>query len=213
MTNLYSPTERAILCDFFKQERPAYLKEIDVYRECDGIYVRRALYSEEYELSAAVARIALKNIQNQLPVWACVDKDGEFQVARSYEAHEGRGVELLPLYLFTINWADSGPGFSWPEAYHLVWLPEFDRYVVTASNDSPDCYGFEDIVIGQATFEPDRRKVAKDIVTEWWSYQKRSNDSVEWECLFGNGFITEDEALAWREEVWPPYVHDEEGEV
>lgn len=212
MISIYTPTELAILHDYFKLERPKSLKEINVYEECAGIFIRKARYSEEYELSNAVARIALKRVQNRLPVWACVDKDGDFTVARTYEEYEGRAAELFPLYLFMINWADSGPGFSWPEAYYLVWLPEIERYVVTASQDSPDCYGFEDIVIGDTPFNADRKQVAKDLITGWWESQHNSNNQPEWECLFGCGFVSEDEAYSWRDEVWTPYVPDEDEE-
>lgn len=212
MTNLYTPTEQAILCDYFNEARPQKIRDLDLYAECAGVYVHRARYSDEFELSNAVARIALKRIQNKLPVWACIDKDGEFVVARVYEEHEPQGAELLPLYLFMINWADSGPGFSWPESYHLVWLPGFDRYVVTASQDSPDCYGFEDIAIGHAPFAVDRKQLAKEIIRDWWDSQYQNNDQAEWECLFGTGFITSHEAYAWRDEVWNPIeLEDEDG--
>ena len=38
-------------------------------------------------------------------------------------------------FICNINWADSGPGMSWPEAYHVFRVPGFDRYVVTASRE------------------------------------------------------------------------------
>lgn len=210
MKNPYTLTERAILCDYFELGRSASLKDLDIYKECQGIFVRKARYSPEYELPNAVARIALKGIQNRLPTWGCLNKEGDFVLARSYEKNKGRDTELFPLYLLTINWADSGPGFSWPEAYYLIWLPEFERYVVTASQDSPDCYGFEDIVIGHAPFALDRRRVAKDLIVNWWRQNGQTVDQPAWECLFGSGFITETEAYAWRDEVWPEYELDEE---
>jgi len=43
--------------------------------------------------------------------------------------------------LFQINWADSGPGLSWPADYNLVWVPSFARFVLTYSADSPDAFG------------------------------------------------------------------------
>jgi len=55
---------------------------------------------------------------------------------------------LIPQYLLTINWADSGPGFSWPVAYHVTWVPICDEYVVTQSADSPDAFGYCDFAIG-----------------------------------------------------------------
>ena len=211
MSNLYTATERAILYDYFRQERPEALKDLDIYSEQNGIYVHRARYSDSFELQNAVARIALKRVQNNLPVWACSDLEGEITVARVYEDHPGQEIELLPQYLFMINWADSGPGFSWPEAYHLVWFPEFDRYVVTASQDSPDCYGFEDIAIGFAPFDHDRKELSRKIICNWWE-ESRSNDQEPWECLFGSGFITVDEAYSWREDVWNPVVLDDDDE-
>jgi hypothetical protein len=59
-----------------------------------------------------------------------------------------RKVELSPRHLLTINWADSGPGFSWPVAYYAVYVPGFDRTVVTASGDSPETFGACDVAVG-----------------------------------------------------------------
>lgn len=56
---------------------------------------------------------------------------------------------MLPQYLFTLNWADSGPGFSWPGAYYTTWVPSYERFVVTYSADSPEVWGYADIAIGQ----------------------------------------------------------------
>jgi len=61
---------------------------------------------------------------------------GRFVTARQFFDRRARGkVELWPYYLLTINWADSGPGFSWPVAYNAIYVPGFDRTVVTASGD------------------------------------------------------------------------------
>ena len=212
MARIYTPTEQAILCNYFKQERPDSLKEIDIYKECIGVYVHKARYSEEFELSNAVARIALKRVQDKLPVWACVDQTGDYVVARAYEHHEERDTELLPIYLCMINWADSGPGFSWPESYYLIWLPKFERYVLTASQDSSDCYGFEDIVIGVAPFVQDRKQVCRELIIRWWDDQK-SNDQEPWVSLFEAGFVSEEEAYSWRDEVWPDILFEDEEEL
>lgn len=206
----YTDTERVILCDYFGIKRPEALNGLDIYKETSGIYARRARYSSEFEIPNAVARIALSRVQNGLPSWACTNSEGEILVARQYSDHENRVVELLPQYLFTINWADSGPGFSWPEAYYLTWLPEFDRYVVTASQDSPDCYGYEDIAIGSSALFPDRVGIARDIITNFWNRQRKEYDQQPWEYLFGNGLVTSEESYRWRESVWPQEIEEEE---
>lgn len=209
----YTRTEKAILCDYFQIERPDELKVLNIFAEAPGVYAKKAQYGSKFNIPNAVARIALSRVQDALPAWACY-QEGNISVARTYSQPEDRAVELLPLYLITINWADSGPGFSWPEAYYLVWLPEFDRYVVTASQDSTDCYGFEDIAIGFAPYAPDRKQIAKKLITDWWLGQSRSYDQAEWECIFDTGFISEDEAYEWRDEVWSAnQCEDEEGDL
>ena len=53
-------------------------------------------------------------------------------------------LNLEPELLFCVNWADSAPGISWPEAYYVTFIPGLDHYVVTASRDSRDLFGCTD---------------------------------------------------------------------
>ena len=211
LNDCYTDTERAFLSDYFGIRRPDHLKDLDIYEPvCKGVYVHRGEYSSEYDIPNAVARLCLARIQDCLPAWAGVNSDGEFVVARSYSRAEVAMVNFHPQHLFTINWADSGPGFSWPEAYYLVWLPVFERYVVTASQDSPDCYGFEDIAIGWQFFDEDRVGLAREIIQANWGAVHKPNNEEGWAYLFGTGVVSEDEADSWREEIWPTETPDDE---
>ena len=73
-------------------------------------------------LENAIARICLESAQRSLPQWAMV-RDGKVTLGRRRQRTARRARKLRPVHLFTINWADSGPGFSWPEAYHVTCLP------------------------------------------------------------------------------------------
>lgn len=211
LNDCYTDTERAFLSDYFGIRRPDRLKDLDIYEPVrNGIYVKRGQYSSEYDVPNAVARLCLTRVQDQLPVWAGVNNDGEFVVARSYTRSEVAMVNFHPQHLFTVNWADSGPGFSWPEAYFLVWLPVFERYVVTASQDSPDCYGFEDIAIGWQFFDEDRVGLARDIILANWGSVHKPNNEEGWAYLFASGVVCESEAESWRVEIWPESNSDEE---
>jgi len=104
--------------------------------------MERLGYTEEahnYRLEdAVVAGIVLERIQQRLPQWAAVDPDKpegqRMRFAREYKDRTARRtVELNPRHLLTVNWADSGPGFSWPVAYYATWVPIYERYIVTAS--------------------------------------------------------------------------------
>ena len=125
---------------------------------------RASGYGEE---DAAVASIVLERIQHTLPQWASVklreneNEESVITLAREIkERHARRTVELVPQYLLTINWADSGPGFSWPVAYHVTWVPIYDEYS-TLSYDA-DGSGAS-IAIDLATFD-NNDLVAADIV-------------------------------------------------
>lgn len=212
LDDCYTDTERAFLSDYFGIRRPERLKDLDVYEPVrKGVFVKRGEYSSEFDIANAVARLCLTRIQDYLPAWAGVNNKGEYVVARNYSRSEVAMVNFHPQHLFTINWADSGPGFSWPEAYYLVWLPVFERFVVTASQDSPDCYGFEDIAIGWQFFDEDRVNLAKEIIQANWGAVHKPNIDEGWAYLFGTGLVSETEAEAWREEIWPE-VSDEDSD-
>jgi hypothetical protein len=89
-------------------------------------------------LAIAVAQILLHHVQGALPQWASVS-GGTIQLNRNeHKRHKDARLAFNPQLVCTINWADSGPGFSWPESYYVTYLPGFDKFVITASRDGPD---------------------------------------------------------------------------
>src|SRR5262245_51188908 len=156
MRQIFHPQERAILCDYFGLERPEELQAIDVSAP-DGanddpeqpvlVEPDADKHVSTYGVANAVARLLLARVQSRLPQWIA-RKNDEIVLGRRHRKPKTRQVDPLPRFLFAINWADSGPGFSWPEAYHAIYVPGFDRFVVTASQDSPDAYGYADIAVG-----------------------------------------------------------------
>ncbi|PKN96597.1 MAG: hypothetical protein CVU43_19860 [Chloroflexi bacterium HGW-Chloroflexi-5] len=182
---------------------------MDVYQPDQGIFVSSETNDNDLNLSNAVARLGLKQIQHRLPQWAAVRRE-ELILGRKVRQHKKRAIELLPLHLFTINWADSGPGFSWPDAYHLIWFPLFNRFVVTASQDSSDAYGVEDKAIEWRPDDQDRREAAKSIIVSYWRDTIYGWDQERWAYLFNEGLISDEEANAWADEAWPESVSVEE---
>jgi hypothetical protein len=65
-----------------------------------------------------------EQVERQLPGWSAITDDGEFVTERHFRdvsAIPHRKVAVLPpRHLLTINWADSGPGYSWPVAYYVA---------------------------------------------------------------------------------------------
>jgi hypothetical protein len=217
MTTLYYPVEEALLHDYFGMERPDWLRGLDIWRPDVGTPKKAVhleptssgLEDDERALENAVARIALSRIQNRLPQWAGSCGEG-LVFGRAIREETGSSVLLLPLHLFTLNWADSGPGFSWPEAYHVTWFPVFSRYVVTASADITDAWGYEDRAIGffKDSFNVIER--AKSIIIDFWQWQYNEWDQQRWEYLFDTGALDADEAERLADAVWSPPEEDEE---
>jgi hypothetical protein len=163
-------------------------------------------YREE---DAAVAAIILERIQETLPQWSSVElrenenEEATLILAREIKVRQARRViELVPQYLLTINWADSGPGFSWPVAYHVTWVPIYDAYIVTQSSDSPDAFGYCDFAIGHFPTTKDFVQRAADVIHGDWRWQRDDFSQHSWAYLFGNGLIDEDTANRIRDEVW-----------
>mgnify|MGYP001823335749 CR=1 FL=1 len=206
---IFHPVEQAILCDWLDHERPApardlVLKVEDNDSENGPITLRQAYDggTNEFTLANAVARLVLVGIQKRLPTSAVCHPD-KVVLTRDYTPRAPRKLDLLPRFLFQINWASSGPGISWPVAYYLAWLPVYDVYVVTESADSPEALGYCDRALGW--FGVDTTPIAKGVkrvITGDWQYQLDEWDQQCWESVWGEGVVSSGDALGWAAEVW-----------
>jgi hypothetical protein len=201
---LFTDVEHALLASWFGQKPPTSAAHIKLdealaflgfKKEC-GPYTRTA---------AAVAHVVLEAIEHRLPVWAC-SKGGDLIQARSYRGpHQKprRQAALLPRKLFAINWASSGPGFDWPVEYQLVWVPIYERFIVTASADCPDMFGYADFALGHfARTENVGRTVIK-IIKRNWMMQRDTGSQPRWEALLSTGLIEKSAIDLLADEVWP----------
>lgn len=206
MNDLYYPNEHALLSSWFGLPRPDGCQEIDLFdppEGAEGIWPERSEYSDEDQaLANAVSRIALGSIQNRLPQVGIFNREGELTLGRNYYPKPSRPVELLPQFLFMINWADTAPGLSWPESYHAAYLPGYDRYVVTASWDSTDMYGYTELAIGWFAGDTDVVTGARNAITGWWQDIANGSDQHRWEYVWEEGLVSKAEAESWADEVW-----------
>jgi hypothetical protein len=161
------------------------------------------------EDDAAVADMVLERINDTLPQWASVkireseDEEAVITLGREVRTRLARRkIELVPKYLMTINWADSGPGFSWPVAYHATWVPLYDEYIVTQSADCPDAYGYCDFAVGHFSKTDNFVAAAAKEIKSDWEEQRDQFCQARWAYLFGSGLIDEATAIRLREEVW-----------
>ncbi|MBK9410110.1 MAG: hypothetical protein IPN47_19100 [Gemmatimonadetes bacterium] len=134
--------------------------------------------------------------------WDFVDEEGQLRNTRDLEIPDERRFTLMSKILLTINWADSGPGMSWPEQYRLTWVPSPERFVVTAALDSDDAHGYMDVALGHFGVSKARaiNKVGA-ILKRWWKVQAAEGMQEPWDSAEG-GLVEEAVATKWRASVW-----------
>jgi hypothetical protein len=150
----------------------------------------------------AVARLLLGGIQASLPAWTGVSED-ELVSARPEFPRRLDGTPVFePALVGMINWADSGPGFSWPEAYHVTDVPELGIRVVTGSRDSEDMAGCTDHALGWAPIDTPARDAAQKIVRAEWTRQADDGAQQRWASVLATGVLHESDLEAMRRAVW-----------
>jgi hypothetical protein len=201
---VFTDVEHAVLAPWFGREPTAAAASIQLDDALKELGFNEPCYPYR-PTDAAVAHILLETIEDRLPVWA-FRKDGKIIYSRGYrEPHQKprRQAALLPGKLFTINWATSGPGYDWPVRYHLTWVPLYDRFVVTASADCPDAFGYADFALGKFARCDDVGEAAIEIIKRDWVMQRDECNQARWEDIVDAGLITEDAARQLGDAVWP----------
>ena len=214
--SMYSAVEQAILAEYFRLDLPESDDDLDLWQPAPSIPNGVFLLPGEYDMrdrnaaiTNAVARIALARVQGLLPQIAFVQGD-TVQFGREISSPASRSVESLPRHLFTIDWAMTAPGVSWPEAYYLTWLPGVDHWLVTSSRDTPEIGGYCDLAIGH--FGADREPLAgaEQVIVGYWRGQYLDYGQERWELFFDAGLVSREEASAWADEVWPSSEPDDD---
>ena len=208
---LFTEVEHAVLAKWFRRRKPAGVARIELDDALSELGFEQPC--EPYSrIAAAVAHIVLEAIEERLPVWACWKSDKLIK-ARSYrEPHQKpqRRAALLPSELFAINWASSGPGFDWPVQYHLVWTPIYERFVVTASADCSDLFGYADFALGYFGREDDVGQSVIRIIKRDWTMQRNEGSQERWETLLRTGLVKKEAVEKLAAEVWPQDDEEED---
>ena len=201
-TSFLLPEEHRIISSWLgvepKEDIP---EELTLEKALENLGLDQEVF-EHSTTDFAVAAILLERVQQDLPQWASVSEE-KVTLGRNYrERAARRTVELTPKSLLTINWADSGPGFSWPEEYSVTYVPLYDVYVVTGSVDSTDVYGVTDFALGYFASSEEVLPAATEIVKAEWTNLTNKYSQERWAYLFGTGLIDGDLAGTMAEEVW-----------
>lgn len=152
--------------------------------------------------SDALARMVLSGVEDTLPVFISVNR-GVTIVTRKKRAPRSPSVRAVPIFLLEVNWADSAPGISWPEAYHVGWLPGFDCWVLTSSRDTPELDGYCDRVLCHFDQSDDPVAEAGSRILAYWQRLKNAYGQARWVRLLNTGRIAQSDAARMAGTVWP----------
>jgi hypothetical protein len=155
---------------------------------------------------AAVAQIALRTVWKALPNFAAWSEETGVLLARPSELpypDGSRKLHLMPQHLLTINWANSAPGYSWPEAYYACRLPLYERYIVTVSADCPEAFGGQtDKALGSFPVSANFHESVKAIISLDWEERFLEYEQRRWKYVLEGGLVSEADAEQWADEVW-----------
>ena len=222
MVEYFHPCEHAILAEYFqlKEKLPKGAQDIDPFHTVssdddydeaeNGITCRagRGDRGDDSALSNAVARIALAPIRTSLPTWGTCGNTGVFHTRQKENKGDLplRGFRSDPVLVLSINWADSGPGYSWPVHYYISWIPVYDQYVVTASYDSDDVEGYLDVAIGRLAEGAEIETDLKQVIKGHWDQDAMYLQG--WADCLDSGIVKD--PWAWRNEI--SWGYDDNGD-
>lgn len=152
-------------------------------------------------LDAAVADVLLNGSRTSEPQGSERTADAETLLARLKTRN--RRARFRPVHILSLDWAVSGPGFSWPMFYYVTPVPEFRRLIVTASADGTDVYGFCAFVIGSFAADVPPFEAVREVIVSTWTRQAASGQR-RWSEVFAAGLVTAEVAESWADEVWGP---------
>ena len=209
--DFFYPREHAILGKYFNLQKklPKCAREINPnemiseedYDESESGIICQPSYGDHEcnSLANAVARIALAPKRMSLPTWGGYE-NGKIFHSRQKENDSllpCRGFHSEPLHVLSINWADSGPGFSWPVKYYISWIPYYERYVVTVSYDCPLLEGYLDLAIGYLSLGAEIETDLKGLILDDWNHKAEFLEA--WADCINQGIVKD--PWAWRSEV------------
>jgi hypothetical protein len=157
--------------------------------------------------AAAVARIVLRGIEHRLPVWTGQGLPAEARVKlkmppRGFISQRARRVLLVPRLVLAINWANSGPGIAWPSRYHVTFLPLYNRFIVTESQDTDEVHGYYDFAIGHFDVNTPLAQGCEAVLRSAWERERDVCSQEEWSELWEEGAVSGNRARVLRRIIW-----------
>lgn len=154
-----------------------------------------------------IAEIALFSIRDRLPQGLSIKDNGGPTPGRKTWVNTVpiRNRLLFPVHLLDIERNDAHPGTVCHEAYYATFLPGYNIYVITVSQDTPGSHGCFDVAIDFFhTFNTvgETALNAGSIMKAWWQFQHKQLHKPFWTKTVTSGMIDDAAALLMRDAAW-----------
>lgn len=176
----YTPVEHLVISSWLARTKKLRLRSLsDVSVEqrplADALAsLGLAREPKQYDrLDAAVGQIMLRHIVRRLPRLESGGDCRDRASARARDPSHATCGRLLfaPQHLFTVVWTSQTPDLAGPVAYFRVWVPVFDRFVVTASEPTDGPHGYCDFALGSFASVAEWQGLAGQIIYNDWLTQ------------------------------------------
>ena len=140
-------------------------------------------------LEAAVARICLNSAKRRK--------------SSSRKNPKISKTTLESQFIATVDWGGGGYGAcSWPEAYHIIEIPYYNRWVVTSTRDTSEITGYDECAIYNVTSNQPEKSVCCDALLRYWRYQLLFNQPV-FNVIRASGLLAAADLSSVAALVWP----------
>lgn len=158
-------------------------------RAIRSLGIRKRPFNGRRKIDAAIAKIVLANSEARLPVWNGQGLPPGFRAKlkmppRGLLSRQNVKVAIAPRLICEINWVFSGPGIPWPSRYLLSFLPLYNRFVVTESQDTDEGHGYYDFAIGSFASDRNIEAECEQIIQAHWGHEP-----LEWDGFLEPGII------------------------
>lgn len=203
----YTPEEHRVLASYFERE-PLVPLDPELTLE---VALRRLGYrrdgKDQSMAEVAVAGMVLQEIYRLLPQYGFLINEIDSGECVRFREFPGRVPIFMDRFdtweILMINWATNHL-MTFPEAYWLAWLPGYERWVVTRSDDAGDMpTRYPDTLLGSFTDAETQGAGAARLIEQHWR-QLRELGQKPWRSVLSEGHLmSAKEARSIGARVWP----------
>ena len=204
---LFTPEENAVFCAWLGMH-PKKTGTMPSLEKSIKTLMAGYIDTEPYNCSMLEGIVGWTLLENAdedlLPTWGLLSPSGCIpRKRRDRSQHPDRKINLKPVHLISIQLNNNDPDAFIEECvYFLIWIPIFNKYVVTKSAPTTDIFEMCDYAIGFFNETTDiQGEVSTLLHTDWCKFRDETQQG-KWKLL-REGMLAREQVDLISEQVWP----------